>query len=533
MRHYLTTLFFIILAGSALGAEPRSPLSYVPENATFVLHLDVATIYDTLLRDDLKKEKKNFAQDFVKKFTDIYAVSPDQAQSLTLVDLPARKGQASQVKIGIFRKKIDLSNIRKQFDKPELKSVVEVVEKDGFLRLNPKGKAIPPTVFDLRQEDRVIEYINVDPADFEKPFDNQGVHAKAIKDGANAAIVFSINFDAYPDTFRDGKSAPGFLRNYAGLRNMSSAVVLGKMTKTEFTFQLQGTSRSERIVDFSIGDLRSMIQQMDDMFIQLKKTFELDDRAKLEMLWFDRISLALREAEFERNGKNFSTEIVFPMRKSIVPFLTLLSNGMGADKLITKNNLKILALGTLNYESVYGYVPSAAGANKSTSDQLSWRVHILPYLEQDLLYRQFKLDEAWDSEHNLKVMKDNPMPRTFALPGSKNLDEKKTHYQVFSGKGAIFDPKAKVSLNTVKDGSSNTILFVMAKEAVEWTKPDSIEFDPNADLKSLLLFDEQGQTFLTMADASVKVFKKTNKEATLKAMITRAGREILDFTEDK
>ena len=130
-------------------------------------------------------------------------------------------------------------------------------------------------------------------------------------------------------------------------------------------------------------------------------------------------------------------------------------------------------------------------------------------------------------------MKDNPMPRTFALPGSKNLDEKKTHYQVFSGKGAIFDPKAKVSLNTVKDGSSNTILFVMAKEAVEWTKPDSIEFDPNADLKSLLLFDEQGQTFLTMADASVKVFKKTNKEATLKAMITRAGREILDFTEDK
>ena len=59
MRHYLTTLFFIILAGSALGAEPRSPLSYVPENATFVLHLDVATIYDTLLRDYLKKEKKN------------------------------------------------------------------------------------------------------------------------------------------------------------------------------------------------------------------------------------------------------------------------------------------------------------------------------------------------------------------------------------------------------------------------------------------------------------------------------------------
>jgi hypothetical protein len=37
---------------------------------------------------------------------------------------------------------------------------------------------------------------------------------------------------------------------------------------------------------------------------------------------------------------------------------------------------------------------------------LSWRVKLLPYLEQDHLYRQFKLNEPWDSPHNQALLKE-------------------------------------------------------------------------------------------------------------------------------
>ena len=61
---------------------------------------------------------------------------------------------------------------------------------------------------------------------------------------------------------------------------------------------------------------------------------------------------------------------------------------------------------------------------------------ILPYIEQDNLYKQFKLDEPWDSEHNKKLI--DKMPKVYALPN--NLSKPGlTHYRVFVGNGAIWD----------------------------------------------------------------------------------------------
>jgi hypothetical protein len=64
------------------------------------------------------------------------------------------------------------------------------------------------------------------------------------------------------------------------------------------------------------------------------------------------------------------------------------------------NNLKQLILGLLNYESANGHFPPHASYSPDGKPLLSWRVHILPYLEEQALYSQFRLDEPWDSEHN-------------------------------------------------------------------------------------------------------------------------------------
>src|SRR5262249_46508298 len=64
------------------------------------------------------------------------------------------------------------------------------------------------------------------------------------------------------------------------------------------------------------------------------------------------------------------------------------------------NNLKEIALAMHNRHDTYGFLPASAIYSKNGKPLLSWRVELLPFLDQQELYRQFHLDEPWDSEHN-------------------------------------------------------------------------------------------------------------------------------------
>jgi len=75
-----------------------------------------------------------------------------------------------------------------------------------------------------------------------------------------------------------------------------------------------------------------------------------------------------------------------------------------------KTNLKQIALAMHNYHDTYGTFPPHAIYSKDGKPLLSWRVMILPYIEQNNLYQQFHLDEPWDSEHNQKLMQQMPRP---------------------------------------------------------------------------------------------------------------------------
>src|SRR6185437_583100 len=139
-------------------------------------------------------------------------------------------------------------------------------------------------------------------------------------------------------------------------------------------------------------------------------------------------------------------------------------------------NLKQIALSAHNYHDVNGKLP-ANRTDKNGKPLLSWRVLILPYLEQANLYQQFKLDEPWDGPNNVKLL--DKMPKVFESP---RVTTKKgyTVYQGFTGKGAVFT--APLSLLQIPDGTANTILCVEATKAVPWSKPSDIPFDPEKDL---------------------------------------------------
>src|SRR5262249_15753968 len=146
----------------------------------------------------------------------------------------------------------------------------------------------------------------------------------------------------------------------------------------------------------------------------------------------------------------------------------------------------------------------------------------LPWLDQDALYREFKLDEPWDSKHNKPLLEK--MPKLFAPPGIKTKKEHATFYQVFVGKGALFEGQLEIQLPHLLDGTGNTFMAVEAGRAVLWTKPEDLEFDADKPLPKLGGIFKDGFN-AGLADGAV-VFVKQKDENILKKWITRAGGEV-------
>ena len=193
------------------------------------------------------------------------------------------------------------------------------------------------------------------------------------------------------------------------------------------------------------------------------------------------------------------------------------------------NNLKQMALAMHNFNDAYqGRLPAHAIYSRDGKPLLSWRVAILPYIDQDQLYRQFKLNEPWDSEHNRKLIP--LMPKVYLAPNAPPTREPGlTYYQVFVGGGAPWErgPKPPSIPRTFVDGTSNTIMIAEAGDPVVWSKPDDLPYDPTRPLPKLGNVWNRAGFLVALADGSVRTINPAISEKTLRAAITAAGNETL------
>ena len=196
--------------------------------------------------------------------------------------------------------------------------------------------------------------------------------------------------------------------------------------------------------------------------------------------------------------------------------------------------LKQIGIALHNYHDTHkGFPPQAIKVGKAGN--LSWRVAILPYIEQQQLYQQFHHDEPWDSPHNKKLIAR--MPEIYAPLNMKTKEKGMTLYQGFTGPDTVFENKkgqttTGIHLVRIPDGTSNTLAVVEAAKPVIWTKPDDIEIDPKKPLPKL--GGEFADGFHALfCDGHVQFIPRDYSAKMIRLMITRSDGQAIEFPDDR
>jgi hypothetical protein len=170
----------------------------------------------------------------------------------------------------------------------------------------------------------------------------------------------------------------------------------------------------------------------------------------------------------------------------------------------------------------------AARYGKDGKPLLSWRVFLLPFLDQNDLFNQFKLDEPWDGPHNKALL--NKMPKVYRSPTDTSLKPTTTYYQVFVGKGTLFEGRDGLAVAQIPKGADKTLLIVEGGEAVPWTKPQDLDYDPARPLPKL--GGAFGDGFCAVSlDGNARFIPKTVEEKALRALISRHQSHTVDLSK--
>lgn len=185
------------------------------------------------------------------------------------------------------------------------------------------------------------------------------------------------------------------------------------------------------------------------------------------------------------------------------------------------NNMRQIALAFHNQHDSLGGMSGPYLVNRGeVNTGLSWRVGLLPYVEQDSLYGRFKVDEPWDGPTN-KSLSNTPV-RVYSSPYDGKASTN-TPYRVFYGGGALFNEDGKpVRITEILDGTSVTIMAVHANEQVPWAASREFKYDPNGSLPKFGHSSQSGGFHAALADGSVRFIRKDVSESTLRLLITKA-----------
>ena len=192
-----------------------------------------------------------------------------------------------------------------------------------------------------------------------------------------------------------------------------------------------------------------------------------------------------------------------------------------------KNNLKQIGLALHNYHEQYGTFPPAFLPDNNGKPMHSWRVLILPYIDQLALYNQYDFSEPWDGPTNGRLLVQ--MPAVYACPShAASGTMTTTAYAGVFGEHCVFRGSEPVAIKDISDGTVNTLIVGEAVKAnIPWMKPEDIDIKQYPTIGGAAGFssDHAGGAQFLMCDGAVRFISASLVPQTLKALFTRDGKE--------
>ncbi len=143
------------------------------------------------------------------------------------------------------------------------------------------------------------------------------------------------------------------------------------------------------------------------------------------------------------------------------------------------NNLSQIQIALLSYHDVYGSFPPAYLADADGKPMHSWRVLILPYLDEGKLFAQYDFDEPWNGPHNRQLADKLSFPH-FNCPSS-DAGAEYANYLGVVGPEAGFVGDQPRGLRDIYDGPHKTVAVVeVADSDVHWMEPRDLTLEQAA-----------------------------------------------------
>jgi hypothetical protein len=482
-------------------------LQYVPADAAVFVHADADKLWSGPIGKAVRGADEKLFADLTAKGKDLFGITPDQIESVTAF-WPKFKGPGDDEAFGV------VIAFKNAYDRKKIESGLDKLFKGGT-----RPKLIAPS-------DRlaVLLFELDDSYGKPRPAGKPGPLTATLREAATGKhlLSYGVTLSNIPDQLR-GDDLPEEARPFKPLfqaETLSSFLTFDKDLR--FEVRVKAASGPKAIeAEKALGFVSSMLQQ------QLGGALKGLDGPMNTVAVARELLKSLKATKFATTGDETRATLTLP---ADLPYGKAFAEAVGkvreaAARAQSQNNLKQIAIALHNYHDVHGSLPPAAVVDKKGKPVLSWRVLILPYIEQNDLYQKFKLDEPWDSPNNIKLI--DQMPKVYALPTPTKAKANETHYRVFVGNGSAWDYLKGSKLQEFIDGTSNTIVVVTAADAVPWTKPDELEFDPEKDMKKLLGFFESSVCNVALGDGSVRSLSKSIAAKTLNALITRGGGEVI------
>lgn len=188
------------------------------------------------------------------------------------------------------------------------------------------------------------------------------------------------------------------------------------------------------------------------------------------------------------------------------------------------NNLKQIGVAMHNYHDTYRCFPAAVLTDENDLPMRSWRVAILPFVEQAPLYDMYDFSEPWDGPNN-GLLLDMFVP-AYHCPDSVSMSSE-TSYVMIVGQGTVGgQPNEEVDFADIRDGTSNTVMAIEVDGAgIYWMEPRDITVEEAVTYitdpaSSQFRQVHPGGVNVLFADGSVRFLQSSIDPEMLRAMLT-------------